>query len=464
MQQIPKEWLTFLREQFPQGSRIKLREMGNDPCPIEPGTMGTLEGIDDAGHFLVNWDNGRGLNLVLGEDSFSVLPPPLQTLKLYMPITVSYYDDDGYQEEEITLNSRESTEYAPQIIAALQKEQDHLSQHSDSPEEAERGLMAYYGEEDSVEQKVRSCHFTAEVRDGQFWGVAECKVQGQLTPEELSKLMESVSGDASDGFGEIFEQHEIRVDGGLELYAHLWQSEGWTIMTEQDRFDPHFSERLPDLCWSTLPDNSALIYIKRGETGYYTSKDSSEKPEINRHMADYQNRCRGISPAQEEAMLNGCLHGWDSPAADPRYYAQRHQPEEGSVSENTIAEGLPELCFSTLTETGALICIQRGESGYSISDWSSDSPEQNRSLADHLNQQRGITPAQEQAMSFGSMFGWNNLGADPKTYEQGPGTPTEAQQSGSGGERSRSEMEELSPQTEASDMELAATMGGMNLG
>ena len=42
MNQIPKGWQDFLREQFPEGSRIRLREMKNTPCPVEPGEYGDL--------------------------------------------------------------------------------------------------------------------------------------------------------------------------------------------------------------------------------------------------------------------------------------------------------------------------------------------------------------------------------------------------------------------------------------
>lgn len=93
------------------------------------------------------------------------------------------------------------------------------------------------------------------------------------------------------------------------------------------------------------------------------------------------------------------------------------QTEEECFSPK-LAEGLPDMCFSTLKSTGDLICIKRGESGYYPSDWNTADKARNEDMADELNGKLGVTSAQRQAMEVGSMAGWNVPGANPAAYEQ----------------------------------------------
>ena len=146
------ELLRFLREQFPSGSRIELKEMGSDAsCQMPPGSMGTLHGIDDTGAFGVKWDNGPFTVVNIDRDHFSVEPPEPHTMKLYMPLTAELYEQNGWgdlEDEPTELDGRYLTGYTDKIVAAM------LRNRAD--EEAERGIMYWYDEDDGVNRKVRS--------------------------------------------------------------------------------------------------------------------------------------------------------------------------------------------------------------------------------------------------------------------------------------------------------------------
>ena len=193
--------------------------------------MGTLKFIDGIGTYHVHWDNGRNLGLIPGEDNFMVLPPEQTMLRLYMPLTADLFEEDGYDfdKEPLPLDGADLRRYEDSILAALEKEKHRC------PEEQERGLMHWYGETDSISEKVQSAVFALEEQDGQLWGVAECRIVGSLSPEELAVLKEYVTGQASDGWGENFEQRDIEVDEGV-LNVHLWNNRGWSIQTEAERF------------------------------------------------------------------------------------------------------------------------------------------------------------------------------------------------------------------------------------
>ena len=300
-----------LRKQYPPGTRIKLGRM-DDPYPVEPGTGGTVRFIDDIGSLGIEWDNGRSLSLIPGEDTFSI--QHMQTLNFYMPMTVRILETDEWGEyltdDPMPISDQEAVSYADLIREALLKER--------IPEEAERGLMLYRRENDSVKAKVQSFQFDVNVREGKLWGVAECVLREPLNAVEMDSLINEIIGQASDGLGESFEQRDLKTADGNIINASLWDSDKtWTIQTEQERFSP---SELPEVCLSTLPSTGEIICIKRDESGYYPSEWETGNAEKNRKIVDYHNQRRGITPAQEEAMVGRSLFGWNTPAADPSCY------------------------------------------------------------------------------------------------------------------------------------------------
>lgn len=65
-----------IKEECPEGTRIKLNHMDDPYHPVPDGTLGTVELVDDAGQIHMKWDNGRFLAIVPEADSYQIIEGP----------------------------------------------------------------------------------------------------------------------------------------------------------------------------------------------------------------------------------------------------------------------------------------------------------------------------------------------------------------------------------------------------
>jgi len=155
----------------------------------------------------------------------------LQNLKLYMPLEITTYDIEneyGYKEyanEPQEISNAEVAQYLDVILEAI--EENNL------PEEEQRGLMRYYDDHDSVNAKVSKYVFSVELVEGELMGVAILTLNDELTPKELEKIKDNITGQASDGWAEGFEQREISTEMG-DIYISFWNSDNWFIKTAEE--------------------------------------------------------------------------------------------------------------------------------------------------------------------------------------------------------------------------------------
>ena len=64
-----KEKIEMLRKLYPAGTKVELLAMDDQQAP-PVGTIGEVIAVDDMGHLVMQWQNGSGLNLIPGVDSF----------------------------------------------------------------------------------------------------------------------------------------------------------------------------------------------------------------------------------------------------------------------------------------------------------------------------------------------------------------------------------------------------------
>ncbi|WP_312104046.1 hypothetical protein [Pygmaiobacter massiliensis] len=99
-----------------------------------------------------------------------------------------------------------------------------------------------------------------------------------------------------------------------------------------------------------------------------------------------------------------------------------------------LRSSLPEQCYSSLLDTGMVVILKRGETGYYKTDIPFTDKESAKALVREYNDKLGVSKAQEAAMQTGSMFGFQVPGADPKGYDEN-GMPIKTKQKDRGDAR-----------------------------
>lgn len=183
--------------------------------------------------YLVYFGSNLEVNHILFESLGLIVEAPMEQLelKLYMPLKAVTYDvenDYGYTEKSYDseeISSHELTKYQVEILKAIEKRR--------LPCEEQRGMMKYYSKCDSVNAKVSKYEFTVEEVRGDLMGVAVLTLNDDLTDNELELIKNEISGQASDGYGEGFEQNEIQTDDRA-IYVSFWNSEDWSLKTAEE--------------------------------------------------------------------------------------------------------------------------------------------------------------------------------------------------------------------------------------
>ena len=61
--------LVILRKMYPEGCRVSLERMVDEPyAKLHPGDLGTVRNVDDAGQIHISWDQGSSVAVIYKVD------------------------------------------------------------------------------------------------------------------------------------------------------------------------------------------------------------------------------------------------------------------------------------------------------------------------------------------------------------------------------------------------------------
>lgn len=208
------------------------------------------------------------------------------------------------------------------------------------------------------------------------------------------KHPESVIGNDGHAYG--FRADTEQYSYMLRLNPYKGEYNLYCYCYKRDWLDQHMKRAEKGIRFIT-PDYKEVFRIPDGDQIRITRSDGTQLDRV----------CRYIDETHTEVGSN-LYHICE--------FAERMEAAGNMVI--PLRSSLPEQCYSTLLDTGKVVILKRGETGYYKTDIPFMSKEEASALVDKYNGKLGVTKAQTEAMKAGSMFGWTAPAADPANYDK----------------------------------------------
>jgi len=252
-----------------------------------------------------------------------------QSMKFYCPLTAETYAEMDEEERQF---ASEGEYVDPEAYEDYIREKIVEYNHLDD----ERGLATYLDNE--LKDKVWSINADVEMRGDTLYGVFIIEVREDLSPQELEKLREYCSGQASDGWGEGFEQREIDTPDG-EIYVHFWDSGDDYFMLTEDEFEQRMNTPAQEIVPEELSVAEQLEAKIEKNFALYANKNmelsNSEVFDMAREISVVQDTYNDLLHNEWDETEINTLMAYENPLeliSNIRLDANREISTDGAVS------------------------------------------------------------------------------------------------------------------------------------
>ena len=152
----------------------------------------------------------------------------------YCPLVATVYNYNYYGDLE-----EYPDEYDGEFLAPYEDRIRELIQREEALDET--NLAEYFDGSNGAVAKLKEIHFSTQNVDGILHGSIRVELTEPLTAEEDEEIKEYLVGQMADGWGESFEQREIRIPEG-ELYVSFWNSGDEYFMYNETEFDNYLHD------------------------------------------------------------------------------------------------------------------------------------------------------------------------------------------------------------------------------